>query len=152
MPSPFPGMDPYLEGDLWTTIHATLTAEMSRQLTPKLRGRYVALISKRFVLETTEDDSLETTNLYPDIAVVEEPSERLATSQSSRAAAPLLLATAMPSEVPHFRLEIRDVTKRRWLTLQTDFHSSSVNTAAQGSSGHARPTMVKNRIRQATIR
>ncbi|MBI3361959.1 MAG: DUF4058 family protein, partial [Chloroflexi bacterium] len=27
MPSPFPGMDPYLEGSLWTTVHFGLSAE-----------------------------------------------------------------------------------------------------------------------------
>ena len=28
MPSPFPGMDPYLEGALWTTVHFSLSAEI----------------------------------------------------------------------------------------------------------------------------
>ena len=32
MPNPFPGMDPYLEGDLWTTVHTDLCAEIARQL------------------------------------------------------------------------------------------------------------------------
>ncbi len=31
MPSPFPGMDPYLEGSLWMSIHAQLGAEIARQ-------------------------------------------------------------------------------------------------------------------------
>ena len=31
MPSPFPGMDPYLEGDLWTTLHVQLAVEIARQ-------------------------------------------------------------------------------------------------------------------------
>ncbi len=40
MPSPFPGMDPYLEGSLWTTFHFSLAAEIVRQLAPKVRPRY----------------------------------------------------------------------------------------------------------------
>ena len=32
MPSPFPGMDPYLEGSLWATVHFQLSAEIARQL------------------------------------------------------------------------------------------------------------------------
>ena len=28
MPSPFPGMDPYLEGALWTTFHFAFAAEI----------------------------------------------------------------------------------------------------------------------------
>lgn len=52
MPSPFPGMDPYLEGDLWTTVHAQLAVEIVRQLAPRLRPRYVALNEKCFVVDT----------------------------------------------------------------------------------------------------
>jgi hypothetical protein len=32
MPSPFPGMDPYLEGSEWTSVHAELSSEIARQL------------------------------------------------------------------------------------------------------------------------
>ena len=48
-PSPFPGMDPYLEGRLWTTVHFSLSAEFVRQLAPKLRPRYLVLPAERFV-------------------------------------------------------------------------------------------------------
>ncbi|MFO0968971.1 MAG: DUF4058 family protein [Gemmataceae bacterium] len=51
MPSPFPGMDPYLEGRLWTSFHAQLGAQIARQLVPKLRPRYFALAEKRYVIE-----------------------------------------------------------------------------------------------------
>ena len=34
MPSPFPGMDPYLEGSEWSSVHVALSAEMARQLAP----------------------------------------------------------------------------------------------------------------------
>jgi len=35
MPSPFPGMDPYLEApDLWPDVHARLIAQIAEQLTP----------------------------------------------------------------------------------------------------------------------
>src|SRR5947209_14772918 len=50
MPNPFPGMDPYLEGDLWTSVHTDLCAEIARQLSPKLRPKYVALSTRRVVL------------------------------------------------------------------------------------------------------
>src|SRR5881396_2152160 len=43
MPSPFPGMDPYLEGELWTTVHFSLSADIVRQLAPQLRPRYLVL-------------------------------------------------------------------------------------------------------------
>ena len=37
MPSPCPGMDPYLEGSQWMSVHMQLSLEIARQLTPKLR-------------------------------------------------------------------------------------------------------------------
>ena len=42
MPSPFLGMDPYLEGYLWPDVYHRLATEISRQLTPLLKPRYVA--------------------------------------------------------------------------------------------------------------
>ncbi|MCX7853165.1 MAG: DUF4058 family protein [Caldilineales bacterium] len=34
MPSPFPGMDPYLEGELWQEFHETLAHAIRGQLLP----------------------------------------------------------------------------------------------------------------------
>ncbi len=50
MPSPFPGMDPYLEGSTWMNFHGQLCSEIARQLGPKLRPRYLA-IDERFFTE-----------------------------------------------------------------------------------------------------
>ena len=48
--SPFPGMDPFLEGDLWQEFHDRLANQISEQLLPLLRPKYVALLSKRYVI------------------------------------------------------------------------------------------------------
>ena len=45
MPSPFPGMDPYLEGYLWPDVHHALAAKIRQQLTPLLRPRYTARLT-----------------------------------------------------------------------------------------------------------
>lgn len=42
MPSPFPGMDPYLEGYLWPDVHSALASKIRQQLTPLLRPKYIA--------------------------------------------------------------------------------------------------------------
>ena len=31
MPSPFPGMDPFLEGSQWTSVHTALSVEIARE-------------------------------------------------------------------------------------------------------------------------
>src|SRR5436305_9907253 len=58
MPSPFPGMDPYFEGDLWTTFHTQFGVEIARQLTPKLAPRYIARAEKRYIEEKAAGLSL----------------------------------------------------------------------------------------------
>jgi len=95
MPSPFPGMDPYLEADLWTSVHAQLGSEIARQLAPKLRPRYVALAVERFVLDQPDEVSIETTSLYPDVGTV---------------------TTGSTPGVPHISIEIRDTKNRRLVT------------------------------------
>ena len=49
MRSPFPGMDPYLEGALWTSVHMQLSLEIARELAPMLRPTYVVRTPRRFV-------------------------------------------------------------------------------------------------------
>ncbi|MGH2593529.1 MAG: DUF4058 family protein, partial [Anaerolineae bacterium] len=119
MPSPFPGMDPYLEGSFWTTVHFSFSAEIARQLAPKLRPRYLVLADERFVTEaeTLEGVLVTRTDIYPDVGIVE---SGLSASESHGAAvapAPMRPATVMPSRVPHVTIEIRDTANRELVTV-----------------------------------
>ena len=98
MPSPFPGMDPYLEGSLWMSVHTQLSAEIARQLAPKLRPRYLALTNERFVYVAKTEIS------------------RPQPADSGIAVAPLHMATVMPEPVPQITVEIRDTANRRLVT------------------------------------
>ncbi|PSN17406.1 hypothetical protein C7271_17910, partial [filamentous cyanobacterium CCP5] len=41
MPSPFPGMDPYLEqAAYWSSFHSRLIVALADDLAPRLRPRY----------------------------------------------------------------------------------------------------------------
>jgi len=116
MPSPFPGMDPYLEGDLWTTIHAQLGTEIARHLVPKLRPRYLALTTERFILDLPEDVAAETHNVRPNVIAVHSGAAVPATDRAAVANPPLQLATVFPTRVPHVNVEIRDTKNRRLVT------------------------------------
>ncbi|MCZ6792980.1 MAG: DUF4058 family protein [Planctomycetota bacterium] len=51
MGSPFPGMDPYLESEMWQEFHDRLANQISAQLMPLVAPKYVALLSKRYVVD-----------------------------------------------------------------------------------------------------
>ncbi len=70
MPNPFPGMDPYLEGDLWTTVHTDLCAEIARQLAPKLRPKYIALSTRRVVLAPPDETEGPAGQRFPDVGIL----------------------------------------------------------------------------------
>jgi hypothetical protein len=116
MPSPFPGMDPYLEGALWTTVHFSLSAEIVRQLAPKVRPRYLVLPAERFVMETPESVAITTTDMYPDVSVAKTPSMVGAVQGTILAPAPLEVATIIPTPIPHVTIEIRDAANRQLVT------------------------------------
>jgi hypothetical protein len=50
MPSSFPGMDPYLEGEMWQEFHERLAHQISVHLLAQLSPKYVALLAKRYVV------------------------------------------------------------------------------------------------------
>jgi hypothetical protein len=116
MPSPFPGMDPYLEGSLWTTFHFAFGAELVRQLAPRLRPRYLALPVERLVLDEASEIAVLTSNIYPDVSVLSARPQMPAAHTALGGEAPLQLATIIPEAVPHVSIEIRDVAQRQLVT------------------------------------
>lgn len=68
MPSPFPGMDPYLEGYIWPDVHHSLATQIRDELTPHLRPRYVARIEIQMAVDATPQS--EVGILYPDVEIV----------------------------------------------------------------------------------
>lgn len=113
--SPFPGMDPYLEGEMWSEFHDRLANQISQQLLPLLQPRYVALLSKYFV---TDEPALGTTaspgeqSFYPDVHVTQVKE----TAPAYPAAVPVELTTPMPVKMPILGVEIRDIARRRLVT------------------------------------
>lgn len=120
MPSPFPGMDPYLEGSEWSSVHTAMAVEIAKQLTPKLLPKYIARTEKRFVIASLEpsDEDVGITSLYPDTSV-----SRSNRRRGSRpgppamiAAAPMTIATVIPERIPQVSVVIRDKARRELVT------------------------------------
>ncbi|MBI2215961.1 MAG: DUF4058 family protein, partial [Candidatus Rokubacteria bacterium] len=56
MPSPFPGMDPYLEHPaLWPDVHDSLIAGIRDQLAPLVAPRYYVALERRTYLLKPDD-------------------------------------------------------------------------------------------------
>jgi len=59
MPSPFPGMNPYLEHpELWPEVHHRLITAIAIAIAPPLRPKYRVAIEKRTYLSDSEDSLL----------------------------------------------------------------------------------------------
>ena len=71
MPSPFPGMDPYLEGR-WSDVHSKLIAFIGEAVQARLPADLRARSEERVLLEADEDDA-PLAAYRPDVAVVERP-------------------------------------------------------------------------------
>ena len=56
MPSPFPGMDPYLEGEEWSDFHATFNTVIREVLLPRVRPRYTVKVDRRVFTDVTDGD------------------------------------------------------------------------------------------------
>ena len=116
MPNPFPGMDPYLEGDLWPTVHTDLCSEIARQLSPKLRPKYVALSSRRVVLAEPDETEIPGGVRMPDVGVLAAKPSNGGTATSVLIKPPVVVDVAFPEPISHISVEIRDVAQRRLVT------------------------------------
>ncbi|MEZ4713998.1 MAG: DUF4058 family protein [Caldilineaceae bacterium] len=68
MPSPFPGMDPYLEErSIWPDVHSTLISYIREALQPQVRPKYIARIGERIEVAYFGK------SYVPDVMVIEPP-------------------------------------------------------------------------------
>ncbi len=110
MHSPFPGMDPYLEGYLWPDVHQALAEAFKELLLRKISPNYVA----RTNLYTVKDSSIKEDLgiMYPDIEVLKHDAIRKTKPDNGNTAV-LTPATATlpifpPVEVKIPVIEIKD--------------------------------------------
>ncbi len=58
MPSPFPGMNPYLESPgIWHGFHQRFVPAIANQLTAQLRPHYIVLLEEQIYLHEIEDET-----------------------------------------------------------------------------------------------
>lgn len=98
-------MDPYLEGEEWSSVHAALSVEIARQLAPRLRPRYVARTELRFAARRSD--------IYPDVGVAIREG---ASPYRADAPPPLEMTTFAPESATEYTVEIRTTSGRQLVT------------------------------------
>ena len=127
MPSPFPGMDPYLEGHLWPDVHSALASKIRQQLAPRLRPKYIARLEVYLAEDPFPEGEIGI--LYLDVEVLKvrdrpipEPASELGDRPSSArdtlTITPPSLTVPVPKtlQVRLTRVEIRDTARNQLVT------------------------------------
>lgn len=123
MPSPFPGMDPYLEGYLWPDVHSALAARIRQQLVPQLRPRYIARLGIYLIEDTASENDIGI--MYPVVEVMLIEAMRpvsptlpppLAPPSTAITPASISVPVVLPVEVQVTNVEIRDSASNQVIT------------------------------------
>lgn len=119
MPSPFPGMAPYLEGYLWADVHQALAYQFRRQLAPLVVPDYAVRLAVTMLHDRVPAHELGI--MYPDVEIIRpkrdayqhEPGEP---TQIAVAPAPMRVSLPLAVTVRIVTVEIRDVAKNQLVT------------------------------------
>lgn len=119
MPSPFPGMDPYLEGYLWADVHQALAYQFRRQLAPLVAPDYAVRLAVTMLHDRVPAHELGI--MYPDVEIIRhqrdshqhEPAEY---TQGAVAPAPIRVRLPLVVTVRIVTVEVRDVAKNQLVT------------------------------------
>jgi Protein of unknown function (DUF4058) len=119
MPTPFPGMNPYLENPaLWSKIHKRLIVAIADSLSPQLLPKYIVDIEDR-VYQTVDEESVLVG--IPDVAVQRQQTLAIPEITNVAVATPPVEAVTVDIPVPETiresYLEVRDTVTREVITV-----------------------------------
>ncbi|MGA2069095.1 MAG: DUF4058 family protein [Thermoguttaceae bacterium] len=133
MASRFPGMDPFIEGQLWQDFHTTFLTVIREVLMPQVRPRYIVEVEEYVYLarEGEDPDRL----IEPDVAVVEGRPELAASpigpAAAASAVAPVIHTVPLSRRRRQVFLTIRNRESRNVVTV-IELLSPVNKTAGEG--------------------
>ena len=147
MPSPFPGMDPYLEHpDFWQETHHWLISAIAASLVPQIRPKYEIAIDKRIYEITDPNDSNSNSDSLlvgiPDVAIKRQsnipdvPTRSVATVAI---ALPTTVKVPIPNKIKQAYLEVREMATKQVVT------AIEILSPVNKRSGEGRLTYLKKR-------
>lgn len=128
MPSPFPGMDPFIENQKWEDFHLKFIAAMSDSLVPRVRPKYEVSAGERVYVEHHPDESRV---VRPDITVLEGDWD--GSSSEAGTAAAVALAPAV------LTLPTTELEREAFLTIRRREKMDVVTVIEVLSPGNKRP-------------
>ncbi|OGO40559.1 MAG: hypothetical protein A2Z03_03445 [Chloroflexi bacterium RBG_16_56_8] len=117
MPSPFPGMDPYIEKPtVWSDFHGDLAAEIRADLNRQFQPRYVAQMVPYVTYEIVEVS--ERRGIRPDVGVWQPQPPRGRVSEAVMVATPAPIESRVALEAPLelYTVEIHEVETMQLVT------------------------------------
>jgi hypothetical protein len=122
MPSPFPGMNPYLENtQFWSQVHNRLIVEIADVINPQIRPKYRMELEQRVYTDTESNGQNYELVGIPDNAVLK-PSSKVNPSSSNVAVAPpkvkpLTITIPQPETIKEWYLQVKDVETKQVITV-----------------------------------
>src|SRR5437762_9501404 len=116
MPSPFPGMNPYLENDaVWQDFHQSFCSAMRDWLVPQIRPEYVAKMNEHLYIHDIPADERSYLG-RADVGVSRPPID------NGGSASLAILEAPCEVEVP----EIHDIERSAFIEILTKYENSLV--------------------------
>ena len=137
MPSPFPGMDPYLEAPhRWPGVHTFLITAYAELLNKRLRPRYVADVEERVYL-APDDDPEDEHERVPDIWIERRRAAKGKTEEQPAngpvaVAEPVVITTLRDDERHERRVEIRATETGKLVAVIELLSPSNKVTGSEG--------------------
>lgn len=134
MPSPFPGMDPYLEDQVWEDFHFKFNSALSDVLTDGVEPGYIVRATQRVYIEhgIDVDDQVR----MPDVAVLWDgnaaPLAVSGGSPTSTTLAPVECLNASPQERQETYLVIRELPGLEVVTVIETLSPTNKRTSSDG--------------------
>lgn len=120
MPSPFPGMDPYIETpELWPDFHNNLASALQAQLNLRILPRYFARLTPYVTYEVIQvERSPAPRSIRPDVAVLEQRKLREASvTFTPLTPAPVTSRVPLEVEIELMRVEIHKADTQQLVTV-----------------------------------
>ena len=119
MPSPFPGMNPYLENpELWPEVHHWILTLLAESLIPQLRPKYRVAVEKRVYHDTDGNSVLIGISDVTIARSLKPITQKLSNiAVASPPVKPITVNIPIPEEIRETYLEVREIATGEVITV-----------------------------------